>query len=123
MISPRSSFIRLLAALMPVYFIWLFVACAVLCSEHCGETSEVSVVCLSDEVCASHNEACCRITAAQKSILPERAASVVQVNGNQESLLVSPSQMASDALSAYGHISIPISAPDPPFERLCTLRI
>jgi hypothetical protein len=118
MFVPRFRSKRIVAALLPCCFLWAFVACVSLCTDHAEETGSDTILCLGmDETPASDS---CPIVEAPKVTLRERppllsadAVAVMPARFNQASVKLGARPLESDARSST----------DPPFERLRVLRI
>lgn len=117
---PRFPFKRIVAALLPCCFLWAFVACVSLCTEHAKETENdrLTVLCLGmDEAPASDS---CPIVEAPKTTLRERLPLLTD-----DALALTPSGFAHASVNVGVRLleSDALSSTDPPFERLRVLRI
>ena len=115
---PRFPSKRIVAALLPCCFLWAFVACVSLCTEHAEETGNGTILCLgADDAPASDS---CPIVEAPKATLRDRLPLL-----NADALAGMPSgfNQASVKLGVRPRDSDDRSSTDPPFERLRVLRI
>ena len=123
MFSPRSSFTRVLATLLPFCFAWGFVACVSLCSSP-GEELNADTAAYAASITDAHENQHCAIPAALSWTLPSRHAIAPpqQVGGDAGALFFASPPLAS-ALYLPLRLSSPPPASDPPLERLGMLRI
>lgn len=120
MFMPRFPLKRTVAALLPICFLWAFVACVSLCTEHAEEAGNdrPSVLCLGiNDTPASDS---CPIVEAPKATLRDRLLLLAA-----DAVAVTPAAFTQAAVNvgmslpgSYDH-----SSTDPPFERLRVLRI
>ncbi|MCP9494937.1 MAG: hypothetical protein MSG64_10840 [Pyrinomonadaceae bacterium MAG19_C2-C3] len=123
MFSPRSSFMRVLAMMLPLCFIWVFVACVVSCSAHDAEAHEIRADLAIESIDGSHDDDLCPVTEATSYTLPERQSSIPQISDEVSSLFAPCVSPTNNALTLRTQSSIRLSAARPPLERLCILRI
>jgi len=123
MFSPRSSFTRVLATLLPFCFAWGFVACVSLCSSP-GEELNEDTVDYAASIADAHENEHCSIPAALSCTLPARhlIAPPQQVGNDAEEVFFASPPLAS-ALYLSPRLLSPPPASDPPLERLGMLRI
>jgi hypothetical protein len=110
---------QILAVVLPVSFIWVFIACVTLCTEH---GTKIQSHYASYSLTLTQDEDCCPIETAAPSVLPERRFGTVPASNYQQTAF-SLAQFGEPALVHREHSGIPVSSSDPPFERLCTMRI
>ena len=123
MIPPRSLFTRVLATLLPMCFLWVFVACASLCSMHNEMEQETQVAAISDSVNASGDSECCPLGQSPVVIVSERQSYLLQSSGDpQPSSLPAVLTIGETPSSRLRREVLPTNS-DPPLKRLCTLRI
>jgi hypothetical protein len=124
MVFSRTSYARLMAAFLPVSFLWLFAACVTLCAPHSSEGEFASVGALSQaEVEASHESDCCPIMEATITALPERHLLAKLTDDAAQGLSTFTARPVSGNISCVLSPPLAFSSSDPPFERLRTLRI
>jgi hypothetical protein len=119
----RSPLKQLIAVTLPISFGWMFISCVALCTEHSVDIQTHSAALLSNSISATHDEECCPIKAAAPSALPERRVDTMPLRNYQQAALMLSTQFAEPAVFLCKHTRIPGSTTDPPFERLCTMRI
>jgi hypothetical protein len=122
MISARSLLMRSLAAFMPIYLIGLFVACVTLCLAHSDEPRQARSIYSSLALEPSAEEEGCPITGVPESILPHRPSPIQPVSVSQPVALVFI-EPAITGLNRAARAARLLTSSDPPFERLCTLRV
>jgi hypothetical protein len=124
MISVQSLLMRSLAAFMPIYLIGLCVACVMLCSSHKDERRDTNLIYSSVALGSSHEEECCPMTSVPATVPPDRPLLTPSASNSQPIALVSISINAiSTGLISNIRNACLLSSFDPPFERLCTLRV
>ncbi|MDQ3687201.1 MAG: hypothetical protein M3430_16620 [Acidobacteriota bacterium] len=125
MFSPRSSFTRILATLMPLCFAWVFVACISLCAPHGeearGDTAYHSAASIDD----SHGGEQCPVPSAPTYALTGRQSIVPapQMIGDAAASFTPSLSLAGFALHLPARLLTPPSTSDPPLDRLRVLRI
>ncbi len=123
MIQPRSLPVRVLATLLPVCFVWVFVACASLCAMH-GETErETRAAAIFDSADAPDDFECCALEQALASVLPDRQSSLTRASSYLKAAFLPAVLTTGNAPSSRARRETPRSTSDPPLKRLCTLRI
>jgi hypothetical protein len=126
MVRRQSLLTRVLAAVLPGFFLWAFAGCVSLCSIHSAETQKTHLDVSSSGIERSHDTDtdCCPITATPATALPERLLIASQVCGDHHVSIALAQELSSHL--AGGHVRSARLAPstsDPPFERLSILRI
>ena len=116
------SFRRAIAMLLPACFLWVFASCVEMCSTHSAEACNSNAALFVNSVSASPEDGCCPVTEAPASVLPERVSFIPAASRDFQVLLVW-AVPANRRLCFDPDSSILLSSPDPPFERLRTLRI
>ncbi len=125
MFSPRSSFTRILATLMPLCFAWVFVACISLCASHGEETHEDTAYGAAASIDDSHGGEQCPIPAVPTYALTGRQSIVPapQVIGDVAASFTPSLSLAGSAFHLPAQQLNPPSTSDPPLDRLGVLRI
>jgi hypothetical protein len=120
MISVRSTSKRVLAAGLPVFLVWAFVACVSLCSLEDKEGDAVTLA----EISVSHEDEHCPVTEVASSELPERHVKIPCAGEGDHISSAAPIQLESYTLqlSSTHNFTSPSSL-DPPFRLIRTLRI
>lgn len=111
---------RLIAALLPVSFLWLFVACVSHCSSGCADEQDCHADLSSFEITGAPDSDACPITRALKATIPERKPLDLQTTP-----VVARSVHPVEPLPLIA-FSLRPDEPSfscPPLERLPTLRI
>ena len=121
MIKTRAPLTRLLAALMPVLLLWAFVGCVAVCAAH-AEGSGGDVKAASVESRDSHCSEPCPVTEASYLVPANRFAPDQHVVADQPGS-ARVTREATRVPSYAGRYDEALPPPDPPFERLRTLRI
>jgi hypothetical protein len=120
MLMMRFPLKKSLAMLLPICFLWLFVACV----SHCSmESAERLYACahLSIEMTDEPDSETCLIVDAPKAVIPERAALNLQTPyAIQYSIF--PAKSSTNTITFSIRLNEPAFA-DPPLERLPDLRI
>jgi hypothetical protein len=111
-----------MAVLLSLWLIGLSLACVTICSMHCDDAEESSACITHEEIAESHESECCPVAPALVSNLPERPLVVSQMSAHHISVIPAEIQ-SSQALCNHRYNSFWSSSLDPPFDRLCTLRI
>jgi hypothetical protein len=119
----RIPFKRPLAVLLPACFVWLFVACVVMCSEHAARTHEPHVAGPPAETECLDESWCCPMTGTPASLQPERSPSIPRVTGDHHALSLIAVQQVSDGMCFYGRSQEGSPPPGLSPVRLCVLRI
>ncbi len=102
---------------------WVFVACVSLCLTHSADVLEDFPYYTAESIDGSHEGEHCPIIEAISYVLPERIVSVSQMSGDVQALFAPSVSLARYLLHCRAWLSVPLSASDPPSERLCILRI
>lgn len=128
MFSPHSQVTRSLVLLLPLSFVWLFVACVALCGTACAgdEHDEGTVETFLLRVAHDSSESdCCPIMTTPEGALPERLFSSHYLDDGLSRAPVPTSSVrfAFQLSSLSARQLIRPSSPNPPFNRLRTLRI
>ena len=124
MIPPRSTLTRLLAALTPALLLWAFVGCAAACAEHAEDARGEDVSATLSELRDSHCPDPCPVTEATAFVPAQRfLPDQQQPPGDQSASAPSASEPPHAASFAGRFSEVLRPPPDPPFERLRTLRI
>ena len=127
MFSPRSSFTRILATLLPFCFAWGFVACVSLCSSHDEEPGENMLGHAASIARAHEGEQQCPVPEVLSCTLPEQRHSIAPapplVSGDAGEASFAASPTGSTLYLPVRHSSSPPPTSDPPLERLGVLRI
>jgi hypothetical protein len=123
MLMARFPLKRLLAALLPLGFLWLFVACVSICTEESREHLTQSAAISSALVTASSGCEGCPLSSFPKAMVPQRSTFHLDL---QTPLVVPSLTFAVDALAdgvavVAPHSQSPFSSP--PLDRLPLLRI
>jgi len=121
MLMTRFPLKRLIAALLPISFLWLFVACISHCLWESAETHECHAALSSFEMEDAPDADACPIAAAPKATIPERKVLDLQTTH----VVQHPVYPARPSLPIVASSPWPDepSLPDPPLDRLPTLRI
>lgn len=119
MFSPRQLK-RLLAAWLPLCLVWAFVSCVGLCSTH--DAGEARAATASNRAEDAHESECCPLAEASRGVMPERVSPASGPDGGAAPASAVSAPPASSVLFPPT-IFLNSSSPDPPFERLRTLRI
>jgi hypothetical protein len=123
MFMPRSTLKRSLALFLPICFVWIFVACVMICTAHAAEVQNEHAVCSSPETELLPKADCCPISGSQMSVLPERRAPHPKVSGDHVALFAPSVGLAFQRLRAHNRVLAVPSFPDPPLARSCVLLI
>jgi hypothetical protein len=114
---------RSLAVLLPVCFVWVFVACVIICTAHAAEEQSQYGVCSASETELSQDTQCCPISVSQVSLLACRRSPILQVGGEHCSVGALPAKLLPGDWLAYTRpTALPLLA-DWPLKRLRALRI
>lgn len=114
---------RLLAALTPALLLWAFVGCAAVCAAHAEEARGEDASATAAELRDSHCPDACPVTEATAFVPAQRFAPDQQAATSQPATTPA-AQESPRAASFAGHFSEVLRPPpDPPFERLRSLRI
>src|SRR4030095_7230644 len=120
MMSVYSLITRSIALLLPVCFIWLFIACVTLCSMHV-ERKLTHAGCLSSTASTGSGEIdCCPFTESLLSVLTPRSILEVTAAEHAPVALVLGSSYCG---VSFHHFLTASGSSDPPLKRLRTLRI
>jgi hypothetical protein len=114
---------KCIAALLPVSFLWLFVACVSSCARESAKNQNDTIVSSSVEQKDASDCEGCLLATFPKATTTERAT--FKLN-SQASLSVHPVTPSVNSLTdeiAYDRRHLQISFPDEPLKRLPTLRI
>lgn len=122
MVLLRAIKTRFMPVLLSLWLMGLSLACVSICSMHCEETDESFGWVIQDEIGDSHESECCPIAPTLVSNLPERPSIALQMSADHISVIPATIR-TSQTLSNHRNNSFWSSSLDPPFERLCTLRI
>jgi hypothetical protein len=131
MFAPHSTVTRSLAIVLPLAFVWAFVACASLCSEHASQVIEARVS-FGAEVSATDAPAdarCserwqCPFGSAPPSALPERPSfASPEISIPLVAACLPPSQPAIQGATAQPDLFSSPPYISPPLESLRALRI
>ncbi len=120
MIRTRAPLTRLLAALTPVLLLWAFVGCVAVCAPH-AEGSGEDLQAASVELRDSHCSEPCPVTEASYLVTVNRFAPDQQADDQPAPATAKGEKMR--VASFAGRYAEALPPPDPPFERLRTLRI
>jgi hypothetical protein len=124
MIFSRTLYARLMAAFLPVSFLWFFAACVTLCAPQSSGDEIASVGALSKaEVEASHESDCCPITEATITALPKRHVLAKLTDDMAQGVSTFSRRPVFSNVSCVLYPPLAFSSSDPPFERLRTLRL
>jgi len=114
---------RLVAALLPISFLWLFVACVSSCTRESAEKqNQLNVSSSIETKDASDCEGCLLATFPQATA-PERAAFKLNLQSSFAVLTVKPSVNSSTDEVTFELRHFQSSSTDPPLKRLSALRI
>jgi hypothetical protein len=117
MFSQRVTLKKLLAATLSVCLLGMFLGCVTVCAEHLEGSIAADARGLS-EPCADED---CTVKASVASTLPERS---FLLPGFDDSVSQHPLVLHVEFISGGSALRSPLpSSLDPPFERLCVLRI
>jgi hypothetical protein len=121
MLTSRFPLKRTIAALLPVCFLWVFIACVSLCASDAEEVEhDGGGAILSLGIESTPDSECCPIIESPKAALSERVSVQSASTVSALPLILAPS---SGSALAPSHKSNHHLFADPPFERLLTLRI
>src|SRR4030095_17247295 len=82
MFSPNILLKQSIAGLLPVSFLWVFVGCVSICTEHSIRQNNCETVAFQrDEIC--NEKGCCPITPTLSSILPDRRLALLTEGDRQ----------------------------------------
>ena len=124
MVRRQSLLTRVLAAVLPGFFLWAFAGCVSLCSLHSAEVQKTHPP--SSGIQSSHDTDtdCCPITATPATALPERPLIASQVCGDHHVHFALAHELSNQlASNQVQRVRLAPSTSDPPFERLSILRI
>lgn len=117
MFSQRVTLKKLLAATLSVCLLGMFLGCVTVCAEHMEDSATADARGLS-EPCADED---CLVNASVASALPERSFLSPAFD---DSLSQHPPVFYVELISGESAQRLRfLSSHDPPFERLCVLRI
>jgi len=123
MLMLRFPLKRLIAALLPISFLWLFVACASICARESTEKYANHAGSLSTKITDGTDCEGCPIASSPKATIPERAAFKFNL---QTPRVIPPSILSANSL-AHGVTFVrryhQPSFTDLPLNRLPLLRI
>lgn len=108
---------------LPLCFIWSFVACEIICSEHPGQNPEMHVVNSAAEINGLEELDCCPVTGRIAISVPQRLSPIVQAHGGEQSMPTPFAQTLNIVSCSQRRALIWSSSSGPPLERLCVLRI
>ena len=123
MLMTRFLLKRLMAALLPMSFIWLFVACVSICARESAEGHSNNQFTAPMEVRDASDCQGCPLTSFPKATIPERT-----INGSalQTPVALPPLILSIDSLAdgvTFVSLQRQRSSADPPLKRLTALRI
>ena len=139
----QATFKRLMAVLLSASFVWAATACVSLCLLHCSEEencareiSDESCRTVTSETTSSHESElvytdvdwCCESDSCPIQPMPvcalQKSSSFEFQANNNYHILFAPTWCLRQSMRLeFSRDSIPPASSDPPFERLCTLRI
>jgi hypothetical protein len=127
MFASRSPFARWLAAGLPVCFLWVFISCVSLCSEHAAKASVTRTSFVAASLCAvepSDDWHCPFTEVSSQRVLPERQSLASSQSISPLLTVYAPSEQPMNNITSL-RVDFPsfLSYADPPFESLRTLRI
>ena len=122
MFPQRSIITRSLAAVLPLCFLWVVVACMISCSSHETGWREARGSLVALFANGAHESDSCPIVAAPLSAMPENLSQLPHV-GELHATLIAPEHSIGQAPSRIAHSPASRPPPLPPLDRLCTLRI
>jgi hypothetical protein len=114
---------RLTGTLLPVCLVWAFAACVSLCSAHPAEAGETAAAISRDVADYAPESDCCPITEASQGALPERTSQSPQAGTELHTPTPKVTGSGATGAARRAPASASFTSPDPPFERLRTLRI
>jgi hypothetical protein len=120
MLKRRFPLKRTIAVLLPVCFLWVFIACVSLCASDAEEVEHDGGAILSLEIESTPDSECCPIIESPKAALLERLS--VQSASTVSALPITLATLSGNAFAPSHKSNYPLIT-DPPFERLLTLRI
>jgi hypothetical protein len=120
MLTRRFPLKRTVAAVLPICFLWAFIACVSLCASDAEEIEHNGSVVLSLGIESTPDSECCPIVESPKAALSERLS--VQSASTVSALPITLVELSGNALAPSYESHHPLIT-DPPFERLLTLRI
>jgi hypothetical protein len=123
MTLPRIPFTRPLAMFLPVYFLWIFVACVTICSEHTEPEPDFQSINVMAELNGLDEADCCPITNPPASLAPERPSFSNYGSSDGQALTTSSTQSLSETSYYPACVSTLDSYSAPPSGRSCVLRI
>lgn len=106
--------------LLPICFLWVFIGCVSLCTEHSNQRSTCESL-SSDEYRVCNEEYCCPFTSLLPSILPDRRLASFAVGNREVTVLLA--ELSRQVSDHQLQVLIPVQTADPPLKRLPTLRI
>jgi len=123
MLMARFPLKRLLAAILPLSFLWLFVACVSICTEESREHSAANAALASAKLTEAPGCEGCPLSSFPKATVPQRSTFHLDL---QTPLVVPSLTFAVDALADGIAVAVPRSQSpfsSPPLDRLPLLRI
>jgi hypothetical protein len=117
---------RLMAATLPVSFLWLFAACVLICEREVADTHDRPVISsLFEAVEVKGTQDCgeCPVTSLPEATAPERTALKINLQTPSDVLpSTPPTTSLTGGVPSVLHDRLPPSA-DPPLDRLPALRL
>jgi hypothetical protein len=125
MVSLQPIIQRSLAMLLPACFVWTLVACMVICMAHASElqSEQEQIVSSLSEAELLPDTECCPFQASQLSVLPEQRSNILPISPDQSVACMRATEQPLHWLQPARQSSFLPLPPDPPLERLCSLRI
>jgi hypothetical protein len=123
MVSRHYSVKCALAIGLALSFIWIGIACVSLCSLHRAEKQKPHRALTNLQIECADETDCCPILTTPISSLPERPLIAPHISSNHHDIFIVPAYLTSCPAGNAVYTSGGPSASDPPFERLCALRI
>src|SRR6266851_5589786 len=114
MVLAHTSVKRFVAMVLPLSFVWVFIACVMLCTECTVERQASSRSFQDGTVSLNQEREGCPINATQPSILPDRT-DTFSVSGMQLAPAVLSAQLTQPTLFKDENSATLIATSDPPF--------
>jgi hypothetical protein len=123
MLMSRFPLKGLVAAFLPISFLWLFVACVSTCTRESAEKQNRPIVSSSIETEDAPDCEGCLLTTFPQTTAPERVTFKLNLQASFAILTVTPSVNSSTDEITFQHRHFQSSSIEPPLKRLPTLRI
>jgi hypothetical protein len=122
-LTSRFPLKRLIAAALPITFLWLFVACVSTCARESAEHHNQPAVSSSIETSHTPDGEGCLLTSFPKATVPERATFILDLQPPSAVAAITPSVDSLTGGVKCDPRRLHASFKAPPLERLPSLRI